>query len=241
MPGYIGGTSVDLGADTPSSVIRAIPTFDLHRLAGSPIEPAAWPVTGQFFCSSAVTSVASRVVPLSVAGLGAIFVLKSGVSASGVVNVTAANIPEAPANAEICPGRIGLQRCEVAGSRCGWMNSTLPGKVWPGNASRRRPRALLADMDRRADARRLALGPTRCGGQQRISNIAYHHSTSILRLRRPFFTRSHWPLMGRQDRELEVVVAFDDDLSSCSLIPSVAGFSVAGLDHPHADRPGPSG
>ena len=59
---------------------------------------------------------------------------KHGVSATGVLSVTVANIP----GRSRWPGFSRAYRTStvrVAGSRCGWMNSTLPENISPGNAS----------------------------------------------------------------------------------------------------------
>ena len=99
---------------------------------GGPIVPSSASVTGQIFCSSTVRFPVRRTRPRGRRPANRAW--NSGVSAIAVFRVTVANMPGRSRS----PGFSSAYRTStvrVDGSTFGWMNSTLPENVLPGNAS----------------------------------------------------------------------------------------------------------
>src|SRR4051794_40001379 len=86
---YLFGFALSFGGHASQQVHILWPSFS--KATGSPIEPSLAPVTGQTFCAAAVLR-ARRIAPS--AGREAASLSRNiGVSATGVLRVTVANIP----------------------------------------------------------------------------------------------------------------------------------------------------
>ncbi len=100
----------------------------------------------------------------------------------------------------------------VAGSRCGWMNSTLPGKVSPGNASTRRLDGLPFADQAQLVLVDLGLDPDRVQVGDLEHREAFRHFLAL-----DDVLLEHVAADRREDRDREVGLAVLEDLVDLGL------------------------